>query len=120
MSVNGSGKFCAVAEITSVGIGNNDLNGDFGSEEGDERVLKHGQRQKTKQKHKQKGVERQRQDRTEFQLRWWHIIDIANKQLKHLRVPSNGNRPVTNSRDTQELPLDIGQAMLDIFREKQC
>ena len=114
------GEIGAVAEITSVGIGNNDLNGDFGSEEGDERVLKHGQRQKTKQKHKQKGVERQRQDRTEFQLRWWHIIDIANKQLKHLRVPSNGNRPVTNSRDTQELPLDIGQAMLDIFRESNA
>lgn len=120
MSVNGSGKFCAVAEITSVGVRNNDLNIDSGDEEGNERVLKHGQRQKTKQKNKQKGVEKRKQDRTEFQLRWWRIIDIANKQLKHLRVPSNGNRPVTNSRDTQELPLDVGQAMLDIFQGKQC
>lgn len=34
----------------------------------------------------------------------WHIIkDIPNSQLRHVILHNNENKPVTNSRDTQEV-----------------
>lgn len=50
-------------------------------------------------------------------VRWIFVKDIPNSQLRHIRVWNNENKPVTNSRDTQELPLDAGAAMLRIFAD---
>lgn len=34
----------------------------------------------------------------------WHIIkDVPNPQLRHIILENNDNKPVTNSRDTQEV-----------------
>ena len=50
-------------------------------------------------------------------VRWVFVKDIPNSHLRHIRVWNNENKPVTNSRDTQELPPDAGLAMLRIFSE---
>ncbi|XP_058097704.1 YTH domain-containing protein ECT1-like isoform X2 [Magnolia sinica] len=47
----------------------------------------------------------------------WHIIkDITNSQLRHIILANNDNKPVTNSRDTQEIGFSQGLEMLDIFK----
>jgi len=34
----------------------------------------------------------------------WHIIkDVPNPQLRHIILENNDHKPVTNSRDTQEV-----------------
>lgn len=36
----------------------------------------------------------------------WHIVkDVPNSLLKHITLDNNENKPVTNSRDTQEVIL---------------
>lgn len=51
-----------------------------------------------------------------FKVRWIFVRDIPNAQLRHIRLHNTQERkPVTNSRDTQELPPDAGQEMLRIF-----
>jgi len=50
-------------------------------------------------------------------VRWIFVKDIPNSHLRHIRVWNNENKPVTNSRDTQELPPDAGTAMLRIFAD---
>jgi YTH domain-containing family protein len=36
----------------------------------------------------------------------WHIIkDLPNPQFRHIILENNENKPVTNSRDTQEVLL---------------
>ncbi|KAK1356205.1 YTH domain-containing protein [Heracleum sosnowskyi] len=54
----------------------------------------------------------------------WHIVkDVPNSMLKHITLENNENKPVTNSRDTQEVKLDQGLQLLKIFKEyssKQC
>jgi hypothetical protein len=51
-----------------------------------------------------------------FKVRWVFVRDIPNAQLRHIRLHNTQERkPVTNSRDTQELPPDAGQEMLRIF-----
>lgn len=50
-------------------------------------------------------------------VRWIFVKDIPNSHLRHIRVWNNENKPVTNSRDTQELPSDAGVAMLRIFSD---
>ncbi|KAF3453955.1 hypothetical protein FNV43_RR04397 [Rhamnella rubrinervis] len=52
-----------------------------------------------------------------FFLVKWHIIkDIPNMQLRHIILESNDNRPVTFSRDTQEIGLKQGLEMLNILK----
>ncbi|OVA19015.1 YTH domain [Macleaya cordata] len=47
----------------------------------------------------------------------WHIIkDIPNVQLRHIILENNDNKPVTNSRDTQEIGFKQGSEMLTIFK----
>eukprot|EP00250_Pteridium_aquilinum_P014239 c21866_g1_i2 orf=787-2799(-) len=47
----------------------------------------------------------------------WHIVkDVPNSQLRHIVLENNDNKPVTNSRDTQEVPLSQGSEMLNIFK----
>ncbi len=69
-----------------------------------------------------------------FKVRWVFVRDIPNAQLRHIRLQyvsfsfnstplltknvfsnTQERKPVTNSRDTQELPPDAGQEMLRIF-----
>lgn len=47
----------------------------------------------------------------------WHIVkDIPNSQLRHILLENNENRPVTYTRDTQEIGLKQGLEMLKIFK----
>ncbi|CAN6314942.1 unnamed protein product [Urochloa humidicola] len=51
----------------------------------------------------------------------WHIVkDIPNSLLKHIILEYNENKPVTNSRDTQEVKLDQGLQVLKIFKDHAC
>ena len=43
------------------------------------------------------------------QLRWLFVRDVPNGALRHLKLHNTPeNKPVTSSRDTQEVPHDIG------------
>ncbi|KAK9725669.1 hypothetical protein RND81_05G161400 [Saponaria officinalis] len=47
----------------------------------------------------------------------WHIVkDVPNNLLKHITLENNDNKPVTNSRDTQEVKLEQGLQVLKIFK----
>ncbi|KQJ81537.1 uncharacterized protein LOC100846773 isoform X2 [Brachypodium distachyon] len=47
----------------------------------------------------------------------WHIVkDIPNRLFKHITLENNDNRPVTFSRDTQEIHLPQGLELLKIFK----
>ncbi|TFK54675.1 YTH-domain-containing protein [Heliocybe sulcata] len=51
-----------------------------------------------------------------FKVRWIFVRDIPNANLRHIRLSNTQERkPVTNSRDTQELPPEAGMEMLKIF-----
>lgn len=54
----------------------------------------------------------------------WHIVkDVPNSLLKHITLENNENKPVTNSRDTQEVKLEQGLQLLKIFKDhtsRQC
>ena len=43
-----------------------------------------------------------------FQIKWTYIKDIPNSQFRHIVLANNENKPVTNSRDTQEVLLEPG------------
>ncbi|XP_042430000.1 YTH domain-containing protein ECT4-like isoform X2 [Zingiber officinale] len=48
----------------------------------------------------------------------WHIVkDVPNSILKHITLENNDNKPVTNSRDTQEVKLEQGLQLLKLFTE---
>ena len=38
-----------------------------------------------------------------FPLKWHIVKDVPNNILKHITLDNNDNKPVTNSRDTQEV-----------------
>lgn len=40
-----------------------------------------------------------------FPLKWHIVKDVPNSLLKHITLENNENKPVTNSRDTQEVKL---------------
>ncbi|XP_038680717.1 YTH domain-containing protein ECT3-like isoform X2 [Tripterygium wilfordii] len=86
-SVNASGQFCGLAEMTGRVNFSKDM--DFW------------------QQNKWNGY---------FPVRWHIIKDIPNPQLRHIILENNDNKPVTNSRDTQELRFPQGFGMLNIFK----
>ncbi|RNA10919.1 YTH domain [Brachionus plicatilis] len=86
-SVNGSGLFCGMAEMTT--------EVDF------ETKLDLWAQDKWKGK---------------FCLNWIFVKDIPNRELKHIFLPNNENKPVTKSRDTQEILFDQAFEMVNIFR----
>lgn len=51
-----------------------------------------------------------------FRVKWIFLKDIPNKQFRHILIEANENKPVTNSRDTQEIPCYQGKQMVDIFK----
>jgi len=51
-----------------------------------------------------------------FKVRWIFVRDIPNLNLRHIKLNNTQERkPVTNSRDTQELLPEAGHEMLRIF-----
>uniref|UniRef100_A0A0E0LSG0 YTH domain-containing family protein n=1 Tax=Oryza punctata TaxID=4537 RepID=A0A0E0LSG0_ORYPU len=89
-SVNGSGQFCGVAEM----IGPVDFD---------------------------KSVDYWQQDKWsgQFPVKWHIIKDVPNNLLRHIILENNDNKPVTNSRDTQEVKLEHGLQMLTIFKNHE-
>nr|XP_043624112.1 YTH domain-containing protein ECT1-like isoform X2 [Erigeron canadensis] len=87
-SVNASGQFCGVAEM----VGPVDFVND---------------------------AEYWQQDRWsgQFKVKWHIIKDVPNSRFRHILLENNDNKPVTHSRDSQEVKLDVGIAMLKIFKD---
>uniref|UniRef100_A0A8C5UXV3 YTH domain-containing family protein n=1 Tax=Microcebus murinus TaxID=30608 RepID=A0A8C5UXV3_MICMU len=84
-SVNGSGHFCGVAEMKSVV--------DYNA---------------------YAGVWSQDKWKDKFEVKWIFVKDVSNNQLRHIHLENNDNKPVTNSRDTQEVPLGKAKQVLKI------
>ncbi|XP_039026799.1 YTH domain-containing protein ECT4-like [Hibiscus syriacus] len=86
-SVNASGQFCGVAEM----IGPVDF---------------------------QKDMDFWQQDKWSgsFPVKWHIIKDVPNSHFRHIILGNNENKPVTNSRDTQEIMYDQGMEMLKILK----
>ncbi|XP_031283324.1 YTH domain-containing protein ECT2 isoform X2 [Pistacia vera] len=86
-SVNASGQFCGLAEM----VGQVDFN---------------------------KNMDFWQQDKWNgfFPVKWHIIKDVTNPQLRHIILENNDNKPVTNSRDTQEVKFSQGIEMLNIFK----
>lgn len=51
-----------------------------------------------------------------FPIKWHIIKDVPNNRLEHIILPNNENKPVTFTRDTQEIGLKEGLEMLNIFK----
>ncbi|KAK7329617.1 hypothetical protein VNO77_23787 [Canavalia gladiata] len=86
-SVNASGQFCGVAEM--VGAVDFNKNMDFWQQD------------------KWSGS---------FPVKWHIIKDVPNLNFRHIILENNENKPVTNSRDTQEIMYWKGLEMLKIFK----
>lgn len=86
-SVNGSGHFCGMAEMLSPLDYSNS-----GS-----------------------SVWVQDKFKGQFKVKWIYVKDVPNSQLRHIRLENNENKPVTNSRDTQEVPPEKGRMVLKII-----
>ncbi|UZJ55166.1 hypothetical protein CBS101457_004486 [Exobasidium rhododendri] len=53
-----------------------------------------------------------------FKVRWIYVKDVPNGRLRHLRLTNTPEqKPITQSRDTQELPIEGGKEMLKIMAE---
>lgn len=85
-SVNGSGHFCGIALMTS--------EGDFNIET---------------------GIWTQDKWKGKFEVKWLYVKDVPNNALRHIRLENNDNKPVTNSRDTQEVPPEKAKQVLKII-----
>lgn len=90
-SVNASGRFCGVAEMSS------NLRDDL-----DTSIWRDNSRY-----------------RHAFKVRWIVVRDVHNRSLKQFLVPANDMKPVTNSRDTQEIPATISKSILKLFKYEQ-
>lgn len=51
-----------------------------------------------------------------FPVKWHVIKDVPSSQLRHITLENNDNKPVTYTRDTQEVGLKQGIEMLNIFK----
>lgn len=89
-SVNGSGHFCGVAQMMSE-VDFNTVTGVWAQD-------------------KWKG---------RFDVKWIYVKDVPNSQLRHIRLENNENKPVTNSRDTQEVPLAKAKQVMKIIHSYQ-
>ncbi|GAB4854053.1 hypothetical protein Ancab_022634 [Ancistrocladus abbreviatus] len=66
-----------------------------------------------------KSVDYWQQDRWsgQFPVRWHIIKDVPNSKFRHILLENNDNKPVTHSRDSQEVKLEQGTQMLRIFKD---
>jgi len=55
----------------------------------------------------------------QFTVSWKIIKDIQNVHLRHVKLVNNENKPVTNSRDTQEVFFQPGCEVLQVFHRFQ-
>ncbi|KAL1491187.1 hypothetical protein ABEB36_011825 [Hypothenemus hampei] len=85
-SVNGSGHFCGMAQMISPV--------DY---------------------HSNSSVWSQDKWKGQFKVRWIYVKDVPNVQLRHIHLENNDNKPVTNSRDAQEVPHARGLQVLKIM-----
>lgn len=85
-SVNGSGHFCGMAEMTS--------------------RVDYNRKTDLWSQDKWRGC---------FQVKWIYVKDVPNGLLRNIKLENNDNKPVTNSRDTQEIPFDKGKQVLKVF-----
>ncbi|KZV57761.1 hypothetical protein F511_24485 [Dorcoceras hygrometricum] len=86
-SVNASGQFCGVAEMTGPVDFLKDM--DFWQQD------------------KWSGS---------FPVKWHIIKDVPNPSFRHIILENNENKSVTNSRDTQEIGYKKGLEMLQIYK----
>eukprot|EP00262_Sarcandra_glabra_P002958 TRINITY_DN13381_c0_g1_i2.p1 TRINITY_DN13381_c0_g1~~TRINITY_DN13381_c0_g1_i2.p1 ORF type:complete len:429 (+),score=82.51 TRINITY_DN13381_c0_g1_i2:213-1499(+) len=86
-SVNASGQFCGVAEM----VGPVDF-------------------------HKDMDFWQQDKWNGSFPVKWHIVKDVPNTNFRHIILENNENKPVTNSRDTQEIKSKQGMEMLNIFK----
>lgn len=86
-SVNGSGQFCGMAEMASPV--------DFGAK---------------------CPIWTQDKWKGKFDLKWIYVKDVPNGKFKHITLPNNENKPVTNSRDCQEIPIEQARQVLNVLR----
>lgn len=89
-SVNASAQFCGVAEM----IGPVDF----------ERSVDYWQQDKWS---------------GQFPVKWHIVKDVPNNLFRHIILENNDNKPVTNSRDTQEVSLEQGLEMLTILKKHE-
>jgi len=87
-SVNGSGHFCGMAQM----MGHVDYD-------------------------RSSSVWLQDKWKGQFVVKWIYVKDVPNSQLRHIRLENNENKPVTNSRDTQEILGDKGKQVLKIINQ---
>uniref|UniRef100_A0A0A9GAF7 YTH domain-containing family protein n=1 Tax=Arundo donax TaxID=35708 RepID=A0A0A9GAF7_ARUDO len=90
-SVNGSGQFCGVAEM--VGPVDFDKSVDYW------------------QNNRWSG---------QFPVKWHIVKDVPNNLVRNIILENNENKPVTNSRDTQEVKLEQGLQVLTIFKNHEA
>ena len=86
-SVNSSGHFCGVAEMT--GAVDHDARADFW------------------QRDKWPGC---------FDVDWHYVKDVPNAALRHIRLVESDRKPVTNARDAQEIAPNQARLVLNVFR----
>ena len=87
-SVNGSGQFCGMAEMLS--------------------RVDYEAKSKIWTQDKWNGT---------FSVKWIFVKDVPNIKLRQILVKNNENKPVTNSRDTQEIFFDDAYQVLNILRQ---
>ncbi|MQL73968.1 hypothetical protein Taro_006306, partial [Colocasia esculenta] len=56
----------------------------------------------------------------QFPVKWYIVKDVPNSMFRHIILENNDNKPVTNSRDTQEVKLEQGLEMLNIFKKHEA
>ncbi|CAI9096344.1 OLC1v1032458C2 [Oldenlandia corymbosa var. corymbosa] len=51
-----------------------------------------------------------------FPVKWHLVKDVPNTVLRHITLENNENKPVTNSRDTQEVMLEQGNEIVKLIK----
>lgn len=55
-----------------------------------------------------------------FPVKWIYVKDVSNKLLAHITLSNNGNKPITTSRNTQEVPFEEGMQVVQTFASHEC
>lgn len=55
----------------------------------------------------------------QFPVKWHFVKDVPNNLFRHIILENNDNKPVTNSRDTQEVDLFTEIIMFCLFHKKR-
>ena len=87
-SVNGSGQLCGIAQMLS--------------------RVDYDSKSKIWSQDKWNGT---------FDINWIYVKDVPNIKLRYILLANNENKPVTNSRDTQEVEFNEAYEVLSIIRQ---